>query len=162
VRHRADQRLAQRVRFGAHPGAPHAGRQLAGHHRDDNEQDEVDEVDRVMDSKIVDRLVEEKRGGPDSDRGGEHRRDHAAANRTHQHRDQIDDGHGLDGDEALQRGKCGCQRGDQQQRNRRRGRLSLQGLVAQPDGKRPFANGHAGTLQDFVGCQHVMPRARCQ
>ena len=69
-----------------------AGGELAHHHRDEDEQDQIDDFLRIRDAEAVERRIEEEGGGEHAaDRGNDRRHDAPARRRDH-HRDQIDHG----------------------------------------------------------------------
>ena len=68
-----------------------AGGELAHHHRDEDEQEEVEDLVRVLDAQAVERRIEEEGGGAHAADGGDHRRDDAPARGRDHHWDQVDD-----------------------------------------------------------------------
>src|ERR1017187_8768624 len=67
------------------------GGELAHHHRDEDEQDEIDDFLRIRDAEAVERRKEEGGGEYPAHRGNDRRYDSPARGRDH-HREQIDDG----------------------------------------------------------------------
>jgi hypothetical protein len=66
--------------------------ELAHHHRDEDEQHEIDDFLRIRDAEAVERRIEEKGGGQHpADRSNDRGHDAPAGGRDH-HRNQIDRG----------------------------------------------------------------------
>ena len=99
MRHRSDQGLAQCVRLLAHLGLAHVWSPVARHHGDEDEQNEIDDMNRVVNAEIVDRRIEEECRRADAGQRRNHGRNDAAADCGEQDRDQVDDRDVLDIDE---------------------------------------------------------------
>ena len=68
------------------------GGELADHHRDEDEQQQVDDFLRVADAEVIERREKEEGRGEHAANGGEQRRDNAPAGGRDHDRDQINDG----------------------------------------------------------------------
>src|SRR6187455_1184914 len=102
MRNGSDERFSQEVSLLTHLGSTNTGCELAGHHRNDNEENQIDEVDRVIDAEVIDRRVEEKGFPAYRDHSRDDRRNNPAKNRGEQNRDQINNGDGADVSNILQ------------------------------------------------------------
>ena len=80
-----DLALARHLQLPLEPGG-----ELAHHHRDEDEQDEIDDFLRVRDAEAVERRIEEEGGGEHAADRGNHRGHDAPARGRDHHRDQID------------------------------------------------------------------------
>ncbi len=126
MRHGIDQRVAQRLRFGAQLGAAQVGGEPPGHGGDDEEQGEVHRVLRVADAEAVQRRIEQERRDRDAGERGDDRRQRAPARRRHQHRNEEQAGDRFELHHALDPGDDERRESDEDERPQRR-----HGLLAQ-------------------------------
>ena len=123
-----------------------AGCELAHHHGDENEQNEVEDLMRVGDAQAVERRIEEEGGGDRAGDGGHHRRDHAPARGRDHHRNEVDDRAVVQAGLRHQAIDKGRDEPDQHQRQadaaqfslRRWSNLGASGIVMPAGGRNPF------------------------